>query len=100
MDIKAKITEIVDKIKSDPSLLANLKADPIKTIEGIIGVDLPDEKIKEIVDGVKEKFSADGVIGETAEKAKEAIEGAGEGLAGKLKEGLGGIGEKLGGLFK
>ena len=76
MDIKAKITELETKIKSDPDLLAKFKSDPIKAIEGIIGVDLPDEQIKQIAEGLKAKINL-------------------EDAAGKF----GGIGEKLGGLF-
>jgi hypothetical protein len=37
MDIKAKINELVEKIKGDKNLLASFKAEPIKTIEKLIG---------------------------------------------------------------
>ena len=59
MDIKAKIEEIVKKITSDKSLLTEFKSNPVKVIEGLIGVDLPDDKLKSIVDGVKAKISID-----------------------------------------
>lgn len=55
MDIRARIDEIVNKVKSDPDIAAKFQNDPIKTVEGIIGVDLPDDVIKQIVDGVKTK---------------------------------------------
>ncbi|MBE6617511.1 MAG: hypothetical protein E7627_06205 [Ruminococcaceae bacterium] len=61
MDIKAKIEELVEKIKSDKDLLAKFKADPIKTIEGIIGMDLPDDKITQVVDGIKAKLAIDDI---------------------------------------
>ena len=63
MDIKAKINELVDKIKSDDSLMADFKKDPIKAIEKLIGVDLPDDQVKSIVDGVKAKISLDSIGG-------------------------------------
>ena len=63
MDIKAKIEELEKKIKSDPKLLENFKSDPIKTIEGIIGVDLPDEKIKEIAEALKAKINIGDIAG-------------------------------------
>ena len=66
MDIKAKITEIVNKIKGDKSLLANFKKDPVKTVEGLIGVDLPDDQVKGIVDKVQDQLSG---------KAEEATGG-------------------------
>lgn len=59
MDIKAKIEELVDKIKNDKSLGAKFQSDPIGTIEGLIGVDLPNDQIEKIVDGVKAKISLD-----------------------------------------
>lgn len=57
MDIKAKIDEIVNKVKSDPDIAAKFQKDPIKTVEGILGVDLPDDVIKQIVDGVRAKVN-------------------------------------------
>lgn len=59
MDIKAKITELVDKIKTDKELQAQFKADPIKAVEKLLGVDLPDDMVAKIVDGVKAKLTAD-----------------------------------------
>lgn len=61
MDIKAKIDEIVNKIKSDPDIASKFQKDPIKTVEGILGVDLPDDVIKQIVDGVKTKVNVDDI---------------------------------------
>ena len=61
MDIKAKITELVDKIKNDKGLAEKFQKDPIATVEGLLGVDLPDEQIKAVADGVKAKISLDKV---------------------------------------
>ena len=59
MDIKAKITELVEKIKTDKTLQAQFQQDPIKAVESLLGVDLPDDMIEKIVDGVKAKLTAD-----------------------------------------
>lgn len=59
MDIKAKITELVEKIKNDRELQAQFKEDPIKAVETLLGVDLPDDMVEKIVDGVKAKLTAD-----------------------------------------
>ena len=59
MDIKAKIEEIVEKIKNDDSLMEQFKEDPIKAVEKLIGIDLPDDIIEKIVDGVKAKITTD-----------------------------------------
>jgi len=61
MDIKAKIEEIVEKVKADPDFAEDFKKDPIKAVEGILGVDLPDDQIKSVIDGVKAKVSFDGI---------------------------------------
>ena len=61
MDIKAKIDEIVNKVKSDPDIASKFQKEPIKTVEGILGVDLPDDVINQIVEGVKTKVNLDGL---------------------------------------
>ena len=58
-DIKKKIEEIVNKIKSDEGFASSFKSDPIKAVESVIGVDLPDDKIKDIVKTVKAKLKLD-----------------------------------------
>ena len=59
MDIKAKITEIVDKVKSDPSVAANFTKDPVSTVEKLIGMDLPNDQINGVVDAEKAKLNLD-----------------------------------------
>ena len=63
IDIKGKTEEIVDKVKNDKGVAENFKKDPIKTVEGLIGIDLPDEQISKIVEGVKAKVSIDKLSG-------------------------------------
>ncbi len=61
MNIKEKINELVDKIKNDDSIAEKFKNDPIATVEELIGVDLPNDQIESIVDGVKAKISFDSI---------------------------------------
>lgn len=63
MDVKAKITEIVDKIKKDPSLKDEFTKDPEKAIEKVIGVDIPDGALDTVVSGVKAKLAGDKLSG-------------------------------------
>lgn len=60
-NIKEKIEEIVEKIKSSDELVDLFKKDPIKAVEKVLDVDLPDELIEKVVDGVKAKMAADDV---------------------------------------
>ena len=63
MDIKAelkkKVDAVVDKVTKDKTIGAKFAKDPIKTVEGILGVDLPDEQMKQIVTAVKAKINLD-----------------------------------------
>jgi hypothetical protein len=72
MDIKAKIDEIVKKVKSDEKFGAKFKENPVKAVEGLLGVDLPDEQIESVVSGVKAKLKLDkvGEDGGLLDKAK------------------------------
>lgn len=61
MDIKAKIEELVSKVRNDKDFAEKFKKDPVKAVEGIVGVDLPDDQINKVVDGVKAKISLDSI---------------------------------------
>ncbi len=72
IDIKAKIEELIKKITSDKALQDNFQKEPVKTVEKLVGVDLPDDQINQIVAGIKAKIGVDK---------------------------LGGIADKIGGIF-
>ena len=61
MDIKAKIAELVEKIQNDKELLEKFRTAPIPTVESLLGVDLPDDTIEKIVEGVKAKINLDDI---------------------------------------
>lgn len=61
MDIKAKIDEVVNKVKSDKGFAEKFQKEPIKAVEDVLGVDLPDDVIKNVIDGVKAKVNVDGI---------------------------------------
>ena len=91
-DIKSKIDTMVDRIKNDDTLKEQFKKNPIKAVESVLGVDLPDEQVKKIVDEVKAKISggagkAESAGGTAVEKAGQVLGGAAEkvtGAAGSL----------------
>ncbi|MEE5992355.1 MAG: hypothetical protein V3G42_03840 [Oscillospiraceae bacterium] len=64
--IKGKIDEVVNKVKSDPEFAKKFTSDPVKALEGVIGVDLPDEQVKGIIDGVTKNVSAGDVVSKLA----------------------------------
>lgn len=57
--IKEKIEKIVEKLMKDDNLKARFMKEPIKVVEELIGIDLPDDKIEKIIDGVKAKITLD-----------------------------------------
>ena len=78
MDIQKIISDILEKLQADDGLLTKFKANPTKTIEGLIGIDLPDEQIDAVAKGVLAKINLDDV----AEKAGDLLGKLG-GLFGK-----------------
>ena len=80
--IMDKVKEAVEKIQSDDGLMDNFKSDPIKTIEGLIGIDLPDEQLKNIADMVKAKLDPNGSVVENLENQAEGIIDKVKGLFG------------------
>ena len=63
MDIKAKIEELVEKIKSDKDIAAKFQKDPVGTVEKLLGVDLPNDQIEKLVEGIQAKISLDKIGG-------------------------------------
>ena len=68
--MKEKIDEIVKKVKADPNFAKKFKDNPVKAVESILGVDLPDDQINGIIEGVKAKIQVDNA-GDLFNKAKE-----------------------------
>jgi hypothetical protein len=61
MDITKIVTDIINKAKADPELLANLAKDPEKTIESLTGIDIPDGQLDSVVAGVKTQIAKVGI---------------------------------------
>ena len=59
MDIKAKISELVDKLKADPKLAAKFQKDPAGTVKDLTGIDLPGDQMEKLVDGIQAKLDLD-----------------------------------------
>ena len=59
--IKSKAEALVKKIQNDPALLKKFKENPIKVVEDLIGMDLPDDQIKQVAELVKAKIDLDKV---------------------------------------
>lgn len=63
MDVKEQITKAVDKITKDKNLQEQFQKDPVKALESVLGVDLPDNIVNQVIEGVKAKLTVDKVSG-------------------------------------
>ena len=70
MDIKEQISKIVEEVSKNPDIKEQFEKEPVKVIEKIIGVDLPDDIVMKVIDGVKAKLTMDSVS-----KAADALKG-------------------------
>lgn len=61
MDIKEQISKIVEEVSKNPNIKEEFEKEPVKVIEKIVGVDLPDDVVTKIIDGVKAKLTMDSV---------------------------------------
>ena len=61
MDIKKMIEDVVEKIQKNPELLKKFNDKPVPVLEQLLGVDLPDELVEQLIDGVKAKLTMDKV---------------------------------------
>lgn len=70
MDIKGHINKIVEEVSKNPNIKEQFEKEPVKVVEKVIGIDLPDDVVMKIIDGVKAKLTLD-----SASKAADAIKG-------------------------
>ena len=61
MDIKEQIKKAVDSITKDKKLQEQFQKEPVKALESILGVDLPDDVINQVIQGVKTKMTVENV---------------------------------------
>lgn len=61
MDIKKMIEEVVERIQKNPDLLKKFNEEPVPVLEKILGVDLPDDQLEKLIDGIKAKITLDKV---------------------------------------
>lgn len=63
MDFKEKATELVGKIKNDPALLTQFRDNPVAVVQKLIGVDLPEQQLRQAAELIKAKIDLDKASG-------------------------------------
>ncbi len=61
IDLKAKIEELAARLQKAPALLKGFQQDPVKTLEGLTGMNLPEEQLQPLVAGLKARLAAGGL---------------------------------------
>ena len=59
INVKEKIEQIVEKLKNDEDLLKKFNKNPASVIEEYVGIDLPDDQVNQLVEGIKAKIKLD-----------------------------------------
>ena len=75
MDIQKIISDVVAKLTGNPELIKSFLANPVQLLEKTFGIDLPDDQINQVIEGVKGKIDLSKI------DVKEAA-----GLLGKVKD--------------
>lgn len=62
MDVKEIIEKTVDKVKNDKDLQAEFKKNPVKAVEKVTGIDLPDDMVEKVIPAIKAKLAGGGIV--------------------------------------
>ena len=85
-EIKDKIEDLVEKIMDDKGLMDKFRQDPVATVEKLLGIDLPNDQLEKLVDGVKAKIKLEQLedkFDDLDDKLEDKLSGALGGLFGK-----------------
>lgn len=61
MDIQKIISEVFEQLGSNEELRKKFDIDPVKTLEKVFNIDLPDDQINAVIDAIKAKLEIDDV---------------------------------------
>ena len=74
MDIQKIIADVVARLTSNPDLIKSFLSNPVQLLEKTFGIDLPDDQINKVIEGVKSQI----------DRSKFDLKDA-AGLLGKIK---------------
>ncbi|MDY5731166.1 MAG: hypothetical protein SPL05_06515 [Eubacteriales bacterium] len=63
MDIQNLISQVMGALNGNADMMSQFQANPVKAVESILNIDLPDEQINAIITAVKAKIGVDGIAG-------------------------------------
>ena len=59
LDITKMVGDLVAKIQNNPQLLTRFRSEPVKVVEELVGIDLPDAEIEKLAELIKAKIDLD-----------------------------------------
>ena len=89
-EVLDKVEDVVKELKENDELREQFKEEPVKTLEKLTGLDLPDEKVKKVIDLVEAKID-DADVDEKLAALGDKLEDFGD----DLKDKVGGFFEKF-----
>jgi 1,2-phenylacetyl-CoA epoxidase catalytic subunit len=87
-EVLDKVEDVVKELKNNDELREQFKDEPVETLEKLTGLDLPDEKVKKVVDLIEAKID-DADVDEKLAALGDKLEDFGDDLK-----------DKVGGFFK
>ena len=87
-EVLDKVEDVVKELKNNDELREQFKDEPVETLEKLTGRDLPDEKVKKVVDLIEAKID-DADVDEKLAALGDKLEDFGDDLK-----------DKVGGFFK
>ena len=88
MKVLGKVDDVVRELKNNDEMRAKFKDEPVKTIEEMTWLDLPDEKVEKVIDLIEAKID-DADVDEKIAALGDKLDDFGDDLK-----------EKVGGFFK
>jgi uncharacterized protein YpuA (DUF1002 family) len=88
MDIQKIIADVVARLASNTDLIKSFLTNPVQLLEKTFGIDLPDDQINQIIEGVRSKIDLSNIDLSNIDLGKLDVKAA-TGLLGKLKGILG-----------
>ena len=82
-EVLDKVEDAVKELKENDELRAQFRREPVKVLEELTGLDLPDEKVKKVVDLVEAKID-DADVDEKLAALGDKLEDFGDDLKDKV----------------
>ena len=85
MDIQKIIADVVARLATNTDLIKSFLTNPVQLLEKTFGIDLPDDQINQIIEGVRSKIDLSNIDLSNIDLGKLDVNAA-TGLLGKLKD--------------